>query len=202
MKLTLICDQFPRLEYFFGCYLPRYRSVEPEQIVRRFALDKPGALGETVEQLRRLILYWKENPSPEDAALVFLENLDCPYYPPVHGQSALKWLEIVYQTLAKYLPQSTGETERAYASGQATFEERDDDDVLALPAPIETEQWPLHLVTAFLRGYAKLNAFMAVPDVGSILEEESVNLADLPAALIEPVGLTSSIEGLLEPVMD
>lgn len=102
MNFVEISDRFPRLEYLFGAFFQRYsRSVQidSKRVLSEFICRNPAACDETAAQLFEVIEYCARQLRPEEAALEFLEALNCPYYPPYYGSAAIVWFRDVYATL-------------------------------------------------------------------------------------------------------
>ena len=72
---------------------------DPSQAIGQFIHRHPAWVQETADQLFRLIRDLDSLARPDDAANAFLETVDCPYYPPLHGHSSRLWLRAVIATL-------------------------------------------------------------------------------------------------------
>src|SRR5581483_8852596 len=104
MDYAFICEHFPTVEYLFGCYLPRFSPVvktDADRIVRRFALNKPAALGSTVRDLERFLRFSARQADPEITCLALLALLECPH-PIAFEFDACGWLQHVLTILKQY----------------------------------------------------------------------------------------------------
>jgi len=171
MNYALICDHFPRLEYFFGCYIPRFAAVaklRPHQVTRAFAENKAELAEETIRQLRLLIHYCNVQSRPENTAREFLSTLACPYDSP----EALAWLGSVCDSLAHFAGKSgDGESPRS-ATASARWE------LLSEVEELNASELPLNLPYVLLRPYGRLKLFGPTTGTPDLSFERIVLLPD------------------------
>ncbi|MGA2674972.1 MAG: contact-dependent growth inhibition system immunity protein [Terracidiphilus sp.] len=196
---TEICDRFPRLEYLFGAFFLRYwhtAQTDPKRVLDEFLFKNPATVEKTARELFRLIELCSRQSRPEDAALKFLEELDCPYFPPYECRTAIAWLREVYAMLGQSgQPKSPAATADYGPPGP-----------IDSPAPLAAPVLPLHLVYELLAGCdrpigapSSLNSpTLGLPKVMPVFVETTRLAHLIGAGIVDVIELSASIERLKE----
>lgn len=126
--------------------------------------------------------------------LSFLRVIDCPYYPPFYGNSALAWLK---QTQAILFSEHFGLQSEA-PPPSAKIPELDSHQILNSHQYLYVSELPLHFPYILLEGYLPLGGHTALRNVALRLEAVTIPIGDYAGQLAEVIALSAHITPLQE----